>query len=202
MLTPSPVDPNAPRPHVSGSLRPAPWLTKSQSLARSTTRQRARGLVCCAQAPAGTPGQQSYRRLNHDRFLPRFRPLHPPRADRTAVGLKSPVLTQAVWKLFFGDRDEISIHEAGLSRNNDSPTLPSGFKYCAEGLGAGVFTQPGPDSDIGDDERKGWGNNAWCLPGHHDRRAAVLATQDFLHSQLDPGRVPVGGLHHVYRFAA
>ncbi len=43
------------------------------------------------------------------------------------------------------------------------------------------------DSDIGDDERKGWGNNVWCLSGHHDRRAAVLATQDFLHSHLDPG---------------
>ncbi len=49
---------------------------------------------------------------------------------------------------------------------------------------------------------KGWGNNAWCLPGHHDRRAAILATQDFLHSQLDPGMVPLGVLHHVYRFAA
>ncbi len=57
-------------------------------------------------------------------------------------------MTQAVWNLFFGDRDKILIHEAGLSRNNDSPTLPSGFNYCAGGLGIGVFTQAGPIGDI------------------------------------------------------
>jgi len=33
--------------------------------------------------------------------------------------------------------------DVGLSRNNDSPTLPSGFNCCAIGLGARVFTQPG-----------------------------------------------------------
>ncbi len=54
-----------------------------------------------------------------------------------------------MWKLFFGDRDEILIHEVDLSRNNDSPTLPSGFNYCAEGLDTGVFTQAGPEAVIG-----------------------------------------------------
>ena len=43
----------------------------------------------------------------------------------------------------FGDQDEILIREVGLSRNNDSPTLPSGFNCCAEGLGIRVFTHPG-----------------------------------------------------------
>ena len=55
---------------------------------------------------------------------------------------------QAVWELFFGGRDEILIYSVGLSRNNDSPTLPSEFNYCAEGLHTGVFTQPGPEADI------------------------------------------------------
>jgi hypothetical protein len=40
------------------------------------------------------------------------------------------------------------IREIGLSRNNDSPTLPSGFDYCSEGLDIRVFTQPGPTTDI------------------------------------------------------
>ena len=40
------------------------------------------------------------------------------------------------------------IREVGLRRNNESPTLPSGFNCCAEGLGISVFTQPGLDSDI------------------------------------------------------
>ncbi len=30
------------------------------------------------------------------------------------------------------------IREVGLRRNNDSPTLPSGFNCCAEGLGTEV----------------------------------------------------------------
>ncbi len=84
----------------------------------------------------------------------------------------------------------------------DSDSSKSGFGYERTSSAGLLNVRFWSDSDIGDDERKGWGNNVWCLPGHHDRRAAVLATQDFLHSQLDPGRVPVGGLHHVYRFAA
>ena len=64
----------------------------------------------------------------------------------THAGL--PFVTQAVSKLFFGDRDEILSREFGLRRNNVSPTLPSGFNCCAEGLGVGVFTQPGPKADI------------------------------------------------------
>ena len=58
-------------------------------------------------------------------------------------------MTQAVWKLFFGGHDEILIREVSLSRNNDSLWLPSRFNCCAEGLGTGVFTQPGPEGDIG-----------------------------------------------------
>ena len=44
--------------------------------------------------------------------------------------------------------------EVGLRRNNESSTLPSGFNFCAEGLGIRVFTQAGPGADItrgGDD---------------------------------------------------
>ncbi len=52
-------------------------------------------------------------------------------------------------KLFFGDRDEILSREAGLRRNNDSSTLSSGCNYCAIGLGARVFTQPGPIAVVG-----------------------------------------------------
>ena len=69
-------------------------------------------------------------------------------ADVISACAYSRLLTQAVWKLFFGDRDEKLIHEVGLSRNNDSPTLPSGFNYCAEGLDTGVVTQPGPEADV------------------------------------------------------
>ncbi len=71
-----------------------------------------------------------------------------PASDVAGVGRESPKLTQAVWKLFFCDRDEILIREVGLRRNNDSPTPPSGFNYCAEALGVRVFTQPGPKPDI------------------------------------------------------
>ncbi len=41
------------------------------------------------------------------------------------------------------------IQDVGLSRNNDPPTLPSGFNCCAIGLGARVLTQPGPNPDMG-----------------------------------------------------
>ena len=64
------------------------------------------------------------------------------------IGLECPLMAQAVWKLLFGDRDEILIREVGLRRNNDSPTLPSGFNCCAKGLGTDVFTQPGLQADI------------------------------------------------------
>jgi len=47
---------------------------------------------------------------------------------------------QAVWKLFFGDRDEISIQKVGLRCNNDSSRLPSRFKCCEIGLDVRVFT--------------------------------------------------------------
>jgi len=66
------------------------------------------------------------------------------------------LMTQAVSKLIFGDRDEILIHKVGLSRNNDSPTLPSGFNCCADGLGTGVFTQPGPKGDITHVAQRRW----------------------------------------------
>ncbi len=69
-------------------------------------------------------------------------------ADVQTASREGPVVTQAVWKLFFGDQDEILIREVGLSRNNDSPTLPSGFNCCVEGLGIRVFTRPGPICDI------------------------------------------------------
>jgi hypothetical protein len=52
-------------------------------------------------------------------------------------------MIQAVQKLYFDGQDGILVREVGLSRNNDSPTLTSGFNYCAEGLSIGVFTQPG-----------------------------------------------------------
>jgi hypothetical protein len=34
--------------------------------------------------------------------------------------------------------------DVGFDRNNEPPTLFSGFNYCADGFGNGVFTQPGP----------------------------------------------------------
>ena len=40
------------------------------------------------------------------------------------------------------------IRQVGFSRNNDSPTLPSGFNCCALGLGVHVLTQPGSLADI------------------------------------------------------
>jgi hypothetical protein len=54
-----------------------------------------------------------------------------------------------VWKLFFGGLDEILIREVSFNRNNDSPSLPSRSNCCAEGLCAGVFTQPGSKPDSG-----------------------------------------------------
>ncbi len=57
-------------------------------------------------------------------------------------------VTQAVRKRFSRGRDEILSREFGLCRNNDSPTPPSGFNYCAEGLSIGVFTQPGPTAEV------------------------------------------------------
>ena len=58
-----------------------------------------------------------------------------------------PLWVEVVWKLFIGDRDEILRREFGLRRNNESPMPPSGFNYCAEGIGLRVFTQPGPFVD-------------------------------------------------------
>ena len=58
-------------------------------------------------------------------------------------------------KIIFGDRDEILGHEFGLRRNNESPRLSSGFKYCAEGLGIRVFTQPGSKAAIATTLRQG-----------------------------------------------
>ncbi len=49
--------------------------------------------------------------------------------------------------LLFGGRDEILIREVGLRRNDDSDTSSFGFNYCAEALGARVFTQPGSKAD-------------------------------------------------------
>ena len=40
------------------------------------------------------------------------------------------------------------IREVGLRRNSESPTLPSGFNCCAEGLGISVFTQPGSKAEV------------------------------------------------------
>ncbi len=57
----------------------------------------------------------------------------------------------------FGDRDEILIREVDLRRNNDSPTSPSEFNCCAEGLGVRVFTQPGPVADF----RRFGGMSVW-----------------------------------------
>ncbi len=51
----------------------------------------------------------------------------------------------------------------GLRRNNESPTLPSGFNYCAKGLGAGVFTQPEPEGDFQPSERSGIWHYHECL---------------------------------------
>ena len=69
----------------------------------------------------------------------------PRTADVNGQGAGLPPLTQAVLKLYFGDRDEILSHEVGLLRNNDSAWLSSGFSYCAKGLGIRVFTQSGPE---------------------------------------------------------
>jgi hypothetical protein len=74
----------------------------------------------------------------------------PPIADVNGHGAGGPLLTQTVWKLFFGDRDEILIHAIGLCRKNDSLRSASRFTYCAEALGVRVFTRPGPIADIGD----------------------------------------------------
>ena len=64
-------------------------------------------------------------------------------------------MTQDVYKLIFGDRDEISSHRAGLGRNNDSPTFPCRFNNCADGPGIRVFTRPGAIADIRDDLAEG-----------------------------------------------
>jgi hypothetical protein len=48
-----------------------------------------------------------------------------------------------VRKQFFGSRDEISFHNEGLRRNYDSSLAFSRFEYCAAGVTARVFTQPG-----------------------------------------------------------
>ncbi len=47
-------------------------------------------------------------------------------------------------------RGAISIQETGIRRNNQSPTLYSGFNDCAEGFGVRVFTQPGPKAYLGE----------------------------------------------------
>ena len=86
-------------------------------------------------------------------------------------------MTQAVWKLFFGDRDEISNHEIGLCRNNDTSTLPSGFNCCAEGLDIGVFTQPGPTRNFQSTKRfqqVGTGIQAFPHPYKDSLEAQVL----------------------------
>ena len=77
----------------------------------------------------------------------RFSAVHAEAEARDGIA-DGPPPTQAVWKLILGDRDEILNHEVCLHRNNDSSKVPSGFNYCAEGLGTGVFTQPGPISDV------------------------------------------------------
>ncbi len=68
--------------------------------------------------------------------------------DPSSRPVGGPSVTQAVWKLFFGDRDEVLNHEVDLRRNNDSSAVPSGFNCCAEGLGIRVFTHPGPAADL------------------------------------------------------
>ena len=62
--------------------------------------------------------------------------------------LEGPLWVQAVSELISGGRNEILIREVGLRRNDDLPTLPSGSNYCAEGLDLGVFTQPGPTTEV------------------------------------------------------
>ena len=66
--------------------------------------------------------------------------------SETPAGL--PLVTQAVWKLFFGDRDEILIHAVGHCRNNDLPRPVLRFTCCAEARGVRVFTQPGPKAEV------------------------------------------------------
>ncbi len=101
-------------------------------------------------------GQPDLSELSTDTGQDQQADLQPPEIDfrsspsfgHSGQSWERPLLTQAVWKLFFGDQDEILIREVGLSRNNDSPTLPSGFNCCAEGLGICVFTQPGPKAEL------------------------------------------------------
>ncbi len=63
------------------------------------------------------------------------------------------------------------IREVGLRRNNDSPTLPSGFNYCAEGLGARVFTQPGSKAEV---QRGPRNVRSWGQSGSRFRAAGCL----------------------------
>ncbi len=86
--------------------------------------------------------------LQADIQPPEFEVRFTPKSGHSEARAGLPLLTQAVRKRFSRGRDEIMNQDVGLSRNNDSPTLPSGFNCCAIGLGARVFTQPGPEGDM------------------------------------------------------
>ncbi len=61
--------------------------------------------------------------------------------------------------------------KAGLRRNNDSSTLPSGFNCCAMGLGVHVFTQPGSNAEV---QREPRNVRSWGSSGHRFRATGCL----------------------------
>ena len=71
-----------------------------------------------------------------------------PTADVNGCPSLSLLLTQVVWKLFFGDRDEILIRVTAVVSNNDLRVRHCRVYCCAEALPTRVFTQPGPTAEV------------------------------------------------------
>ncbi len=60
-------------------------------------------------------------RLKADLQPPEFDFRFPPNTGHSQAHAGLPLVTQAVWKQFFGGQDEILIREVSLNRNYDSP---------------------------------------------------------------------------------
>ena len=78
------------------------------------------------------------------------------------------------------------IREVGLRRNDDSDTSSFGFNYCAEVLGARVFTQPGSKPEV----QRGSRNVRSWVKSRRNQRDNGHWPADVASSDL-----PVPGLH-------
>ncbi len=89
--------------------------------------------------------------------------------------------------------------KAGLRRNNDSSTVPSGFNCCAIGLGISVFTQSGSKAEVqrGSRNVRCWGQSRLQIRAAEGLLLAISRLPPLCNSDRNhPIKVPaLGGQH-------